>query len=233
MSKKSVTVAIDGPAAAGKSTIGKGVARALRCRYLDTGLMYRAVTFLALESGTDLSDGAALQTLTENTVFDLTAVPGEYLLVNGTAMRGQLRRPEVDGAVSQVSAHPEVRAVLVARQRELAAHGCIVMVGRDIGTVVLPTASVKLWVTASPRTRALRRNRERDGQHLEEMVQREMARILERDRVDSGRAVSPLRQAADAIVVETDGISPDVAIARAVAVVRGALHPEADPSPTE
>jgi CMP/dCMP kinase len=224
-------IAIDGPAAAGKSTIGRQIAVRLGCRYLDTGLMYRAVTLLALQRGIDPGDAAGLTGIAAETSFDVFRTADDRLLVDGTPMRDDLRTPLVDASVSVVSAHPEVREVLVEHQRRLARHGCIVMVGRDIGTVVLPDAPVKLWVTASPRTRAERRNHERIEPHDERTIQQEMARIVERDRTDSTRAASPLRQADDAIVVETDGETPEQTVHRAVELVKRRLRELSGPDP--
>jgi cytidylate kinase len=224
VNEQSFSVAIDGPAAAGKSTVGRAVAEALGCRYLDTGLMYRAVTLLGHRNGIDPANGEALTRLAERTRFDLAPDSDDFLVVNGVPMRDELRTPAVDAAVSAVSAHPELRHVLVGHQRQLAASGCIVMVGRDIGTVVLPDAPVKIWVTASARTRAERRNRERADPHDERAIEREMRRIEERDRIDSTRPVSPLRQADDAIVVETDDETPPQTVARTVSLVRVRLH---------
>jgi cytidylate kinase len=217
-------VAIDGPAAAGKSTIGRQLAQRLGCRYLDTGLMYRAVTLLAVQRGVDAGDGPGLSQIATQTSFDVFPTADDRLIIDGTPMRDELRTPVVDAGVSAVSAHPEVRRVLVEHQRSLARHGCIVMVGRDIGTVVLPDAPVKLWVTASPRTRAERRNHERSEPHDERSIQLEMARIIERDRIDSTRAASPLRQADDAIVVKTDGETPEQTVHRAVELVERRLR---------
>lgn len=214
-----VAIAIDGPAAAGKSTVGRGVARRLDCRYLDTGLMYRAITYLALRAGISVHDGASLARLARTATFQLPEGVQESLVVNGTALRDELRTPRVDEAVSAVSGYPDVRKVLVECQREMARKHCIVMVGRDIGTVVLPHADAKLWVTASPRTRALRRNREHlsmaDGPTLEY----ELRRISERDLRDSTRPVSPLRQADDAIVLETDDLDAEEAVDLAVNLI--------------
>jgi cytidylate kinase len=207
--RNSKTIAIDGPAAAGKTTVGRKVAQRLGCRYLDTGLMYRAVTLLALQQSVAIGDEPALAHLARVTEFTLPPGPEEFLVVNGQPMLKELRTSDVDAAVSEVSAHPGVRQVLVQRQRELARDGCIVMVGRDIGTVVLPDADAKFWVTASARTRAVRRNLERSSSHEDDDIMVEMEQIIARDAHDSERPVSPLRQAGDAIVLETDDLSPD------------------------
>jgi cytidylate kinase len=214
-------IAIDGPAGAGKSTVGLGLSRALGCPHLDTGLMYRAVTWLALECRLPLSDAAALGSLARSTSFALgPGVPGR-LQVNGRPADEALRSARVDAAVSEVSAIREVREALLARQRELAYDRCIVVVGRDIGTRVLPHAPVKLWVTASAEERARRRLAEQGGEASEEEM---VLRIRARDRYDATRAVSPLRRASDAVVIETDRLSPEQALATALAVVRARLE---------
>jgi cytidylate kinase len=219
-----VAIAIDGPAAAGKSTVGRGVARRLDCRYLDTGLMYRAITYLALQAGLSVDDGAALARLARTATFQLPEGVQESLVVNGTPLRDELRARRVDEAVSAVSVYPEVRKVLVECQREMARKHCIVMVGRDIGTVVLPHADAKLWVTASPRTRALRRNREHLSMDDGPTLENELRRISERDLRDSTRPVSPLRQADDAIVLETDDLDAEEAVDLAVNLIMQRLE---------
>ena len=218
------SIAIDGPAAAGKSTVGKGVAEALGFRYLDTGLMHRAVTYLGLSQGIDPTNGPPLADVARTTRFGPVRDLGEGVLVDGRRMNEELRTTEVEAAVSTVSAHPEVRRALVERQREIARGGGIVMVGRDIGTVVLPNADAKLWVTASAQTRATRRRHERSEDDVGGDTQLELSRIRARDSRDSGRKVSPLRQADDAIVLETDGLTPEETVRRAVLLVENKLQ---------
>jgi len=199
-----IQIAIDGPAAAGKSTVGSALAAALDCRYLDTGLMYRALTWLALERNMAPSDDRELAGLARQMAFSLSPHRTGALCMNGKPLGDELRASRIDLLVSRVASYPGVRAVLVEQQRRLAAEGCIVLVGRDIGTVVLPAARVKLWISASAEERAARRVREglSDGDIVDEL-----ARIRGRDATDTGRAVSPLRQADDAIVIETDRMS--------------------------
>jgi len=206
-------VAIDGPAGAGKSTVGRGVAAALRCRYLDTGLMYRAVTWLALRTGVPASDGRRLGAIAMQYGFDGDTEPADSLRVDGESLREELRTPEVDALVSEVSAHPQVREALVGKQRAFAEGSCAVVVGRDIGTTVLPRAQVKLWVTASQAERARRRLAERpNGRDLAAM----QTLIRGRDQFDKSRPVSPLRQADDAIVLDTEGLSADQTVEAAL-----------------
>lgn len=207
-------MAVDGPAGAGKSTIGKGLAQALGCPYLDTGLMYRAVTREALERGVPVSDGEALAALASSLSFTL-GTPVEGLLINGEIPGGEIRTAAVDAAVSEVSAHPEVREVLVQRQRTLASGRSIVMIGRDIGTVVLPNATIKFWVTASPEERARRRAME-EPSGLEPVM---LEAIRVRDQKDAGRIISPLLQPPDAVVIATDTLTPREALDRALQAI--------------
>jgi cytidylate kinase len=216
------SIAIDGPAGAGKSTVGRGLAEALDCPYLDTGLMYRAVTLRALQQEVALSDARRLREIAQSLRFRLENGSQSGLVVDDERAGGELRTPQVDAAVSEVSAHPEVRQVMVARQREMASGRSVVMVGRDIGTVVLPDAPVKLWVTASEEERARRRQAEHLAASIETPEQ-VLAEIRARDRHDSGRSVSPLRQAPDAAVIETDKLTPEEALERALDVVSSYL----------
>lgn len=197
-----VVVAIDGPAGAGKSTVGKALAEQLGVEYLDTGAMYRAITFAALTRGVvegDLDEIAAMAPDVEITIED------GRVTVDGVDATSAIRGREVTEAVSQVSANPTVRQVLVERQRAwVAAHGGGVVEGRDIGTVVFPDADLKLYITASPRVRAERRVRELGGD-----VADVEASIIKRDRVDSSRSHSPLTEADDAITVDTTGMTID------------------------
>lgn len=224
-----IQVAIDGPAGAGKSTVGAGLAALLGCPYLDTGLMYRAVTWRALSEYVDLDDGAAVARLAAETAFDLDAHDVGVLRVDGQPSGSMLRSAEVDSAVSLVSSYPEVRSLLVDRQRTLADAQCLVMVGRDIGTVVLPHAPVKLWVTASAEERGRRRLAEQrvGTQHLSDAQM--AARISERDRLDASRAAGPLRRAPDAVDIETDRLTPDEALEQAANAVRAAVDRRLSP----
>lgn len=197
-----LVIAIDGPAGAGKSTVGRALAHRLSLAYLDTGAMYRAMTFAALQRGVvegDLDDVAAMAPLVELDVHDTTVV------VDGIDATEAIRGREVTEAVSQIAANPAVRAVLVDRQREwVAERGGGVVEGRDIGSVVFPDAGLKLYITASPRVRAERRVREIGGN-----VDDVEASIIARDRKDSTRDHSPLTEADDAITVDTTGLSID------------------------
>jgi cytidylate kinase len=201
-SDERVVIAIDGPAGAGKSTVGRALARRLDLGYLDTGAMYRGMTFAALRRGVvegDLDEVAAMAPAVDIAVEDGTVT------VDGVDATTAIRGREVTEAVSQIAANPAVRKVLVDRQRSwVERHGGGVVEGRDIGTVVFPDADLKLYITASPRVRAERRVRELGG----DVVDVELS-IITRDRVDSSRTHSPLSEADDAVVVDTTGMSID------------------------
>jgi CMP/dCMP kinase len=215
-------IAIDGPAGAGKSTVGEQLAKRLRCLYLDTGMMYRAVTSRALAEGIDTADQQRLTDLARSTCFDFDPI-SQRLTIGGVSPSGELRTPGVDAAVSEVSAHPNLRAQMVRRQRELATGRSMIMIGRDIGTVVLPQAPVKLWISASPEERAHRRQREiPEGEAVSETVDI-MQQLTRRDAVDATRAASPLLRATDAVGIETDGMTASDVVEVALEIVRSAL----------
>jgi len=212
-------IAVDGPAGAGKSSASRALARRLGFGYVDTGAMYRAVGVLAAERGIDPDDAAALGRLVAALDFEL-ARDGERLLVGGRDLSAAIRRPEAGGLASRVSTQPVVRQLLVALQRALGAAGGVVMEGRDIGTVVFPDARVKLYLTADPATRAARRAAELRAAAAtvdEAALARELA---ERDRRDAGRAHSPLRPAADAVVLDTTALTLEDVVEAMERVVR-------------
>jgi cytidylate kinase len=199
-------IAVDGPSGAGKSTVGYALAERIGATFVDTGLMYRALTLAALERGIDLDDQAALGDLAMTVRIAVErARPDqtdrlETVLLDGRDVTRDVRHPEVDRAVSAVSRHPEVRAAMLSVQREAAARSDTVMVGRDIGTVVLPDATLKVYLTAPPEVRARRRAAEMGRT---DRIADYLAEILVRDAADAGRAVAPLRQADDAMVLDT------------------------------
>ena len=202
-------VAIDGPAASGKSSVGAAVARRLGFAFLDTGLMYRAATLAAMERGIETSDAAALGEMVESLRMSLD---GDRLIVDGEDVTDRLRSAAVDRDAPAVSAHPEVRRALVRRQRRLGEGGAVVMVGRDIGAVVLPDARLKIYLDASAETRARRRFAERQASGAPDAdLARELRETIRRDRLDSERADSPLKPAPDAVIIDTDAMTADEA----------------------
>jgi cytidylate kinase len=214
-------IAIDGPAASGKSAVGVAVARRIGARFFDTGAMYRAVTWLALERRVDVTDAVALATLVESAEINVaegTSTPGEAtaVVVDGADATTHLRDADVEANVSLVSRVPDVRRALVRIQRALATAGGVVMAGRDIGTVVLPDADVKVYLDASREVRARRRVEQvtASGGHIAyDEVLEEMAR---RDGIDSSRETSPLTAAPDAVIINTDTLTIDEVVKRIV-----------------
>ncbi|MEA2433194.1 MAG: CMP/dCMP kinase [Actinomycetota bacterium] len=212
-------VAIDGPAGAGKSTVARAVASRLGYSYLDTGALYRAVALAAIERGIDPEDGRALADVT--TELDVALSEG-IVTLDGKDVTERVRDPDVTQIVSTVSAHPLVRRALLERQRALAATGDVVMEGRDIGSTVLPDADVKIYLTASPDERALRRA-EQEGLATDEAslaVLKES--IAERDEADATRDVSPLIRASGAELLDTSDLSIDEVVDRIVEAVQRA-----------
>jgi cytidylate kinase len=220
------TVAIDGPSGAGKSTIGHSLAQRIDATFVDTGLMYRALTLAALEHAVALHDGPALAELAQRSSIEVERPRPdqtdrlETVLLDGRDVTIDVRTPEVDRAVSAVSRHPEVRDAMLDVQRSSATRGDVVMVGRDIGTVVLPNATLKVFLDAAPEVRAARRAAEMDAP---DRVDEYLAEIVRRDRADASRPTAPLRIPVGALVLDTGrlGVSECVtAIADALASVR-------------
>jgi cytidylate kinase len=207
-------IAIDGPAASGKSTLGRRLADALGYLFFDTGLMYRAVTWLALQRGINISDEASVTALAEKMQIDVRPASksdgrASDVVLEGRDITWETRLPEVDANVSAVAAYRGVRQAMSEQQRRIGRRGNVVMVGRDIGTVVLPEADLKIYLDASTRERARRRheeNRERGSSSDYDDI---FSQVKERDRIDSTRDVAPLRAAADAVVIDSDKLSAD------------------------
>lgn len=212
-------VAIDGPAGTGKSSVSRGLARALGARYLDTGAMYRIVTLGVLRSGVPLDDPAAVAAV--EVPVSVGYDPGEDRAYLGDEdVSSEIRGDQVTGAVSAVSAVPQVRARLVALQRELASGtGNVVVEGRDIGTVVLPDADIKIFLTASAETRARRRNDQNVAAGAADDYEGVLADVRRRDHLDSTRATSPLRAADDALVVDTSEMTQNEVVAHLLDLV--------------
>jgi cytidylate kinase len=225
-------VALDGPSGSGKSTVARGVARRLGWRYVDTGATYRAVTLAVLRAGTDPADTAAVLDVARRSEVRLSTDPDRpEVLLDGTDVSTEIRGAAVTAAVSAVSAVPEVRSLLVALQRGLAGTQGAVVEGRDIGSVVLPTAAVKAYLDASPEERARRRAADRDAgvtstsgtsavaddAVLRRAVAADLAR---RDALDSGRTASPLTVADGAVVIDSSGLDADAVVERVLDLVR-------------
>ncbi len=204
-------VAVDGPSGSGKSTVSRRLAAALGAQYLDTGAMYRAVTWAALDSGIDPQDAEAVAKVAGEIDLEVGTDPdAPYTRVGGTPVDRAIRGPEVTAAVSAVAAVPWVRQLLVAQQRKIiGAAGRVVVEGRDIGTVVAPDADLKVYLTASPDARARRRSAETAAD-----LSATAADLDRRDRLDSTRAADPLQQAADAVVLDTTELGIDQVVAR-------------------
>ena len=202
--ERTVIVAIDGPAGAGKSSVARGLAARLGFHYLDTGAMYRALTWLALHEGVALDDGPGLEALAQ--AHQVTFGDADTVEIAGEDVTTRIREPEIDAAVPVVARHPEVREVMRARQRELGRSGDSVIEGRDIGVVVVPDAEVKVWLVADPAVRARRRHLERDGLAIEELAE-ELRRRDERDAINTHRAE-------DAVEVDTTELSLDEVVDR-------------------
>ena len=214
-------IAIDGPVAAGKTAVGRELARNLGFAYHDTGIMYRAITWLALHSGIPVEDQTSLGELARANPVGLVGDEGDRVSVSGHSLGPELRDSSVEENVSVVSKAPPVRRELVAQQRRIASQGKIVMIGRDIGTVVLPDADLKVYLTASAENRAQRRWLEmRDrGQPVE--LETVMSQTLARDEIDSNREDSPLKPARDAWELNTDGLDIEQVVRKIIARCEG------------
>ena len=201
-------IAVDGPSGSGKSTLSKAVARERGWRYLDTGAMYRAVALAVLERGVDPADSDKVAALARELRLDPATDPdAPGLRLDGVDVTEAVRGPEVTAAVSLVAAVPAVRELLVARQREIAASGGIVVEGRDIGSVVLPQAGLKVWLTADHEERARRRSAEYAASGVSTSVEQEKGALARRDQLDSARTTSPALPAPDAFEVDSTSSS--------------------------
>jgi cytidylate kinase len=216
-------VALDGPGSSGKSSVGAAAASELGYRFCDTGLLYRAVTWLAEDRGVEVDDPVDLSGLVDEVYLSPDA-DGRLsrVLVDGIDHTEEVRGPAVDAAVSAVSAVPEVRAALLARQRSIASDGSIIMAGRDIGTIVLPDADLKLFLDASVEERARRRTEERGLDPAGADAEAVLVALRRRDDLDKNRPIAPLRPAADARIISTDGNRFEDTVAAVVNAIRDA-----------
>lgn len=218
-------IAIDGPAASGKSTLGLKLARALGYLFFDTGVMYRAVTWLALKLDIDVREETRVTALAEQTQIDVAPASKEDgrvcdILIAGQDITWETRLPEVDANVSVVSAYAGVRTALSQQQRRIGRQGRVVMVGRDIGTVVLPEADLKIYLDASAEERAERRFHEMRARGARVEYEDVLAKVLERDRIDSTRDVAPLKAAADAVTIDSNEMNAEQVFQKVLALCK-------------
>ena len=221
---RKLVIAIDGPAGSGKSTIAARLAKKLGYVNLESGAMYRALAFKALEQNVSLDDAEALRALASNTVIELQPQPeGNRVLLDGRDVSQRIRQSDVTLAASRVSMHPPVREIMVSRQREMGAKGGVVMEGRDIGTAVFPSADVKVFLDADARVRAERRVAQ-NGTLTPQEAQRTIEDLVARDQRDRTRAVSPLVPAAEAVILDSTDLSIDDAVSRVERLVNSKLE---------
>ena len=218
-------IAIDGPAASGKSTLAEKLAHGLGYLYFDTGIMYRAITWVASQRGVAVEDETTVTKLAETVAIDVRPPSvddgrGYDVLVGGKDITWEIRRPEVDAIVSVVSAYPGVRRALSAQQRRIGMRGKVVMVGRDIGTVVLPEADLKIYLDASVEERARRRYVELQARGENAKLEDILEAMRMRDQIDSTRDVAPLRPASDAVLIDSDNLDLDQVLAQVERLVR-------------
>ncbi len=222
MLKKTISVAIDGPSGAGKSTMAKKLAAQLEFLYVDTGAIYRTVAVAAHRKGVQPEDAGAVAALLGELDIGLKYDEDglQHMLLNGEDVTKEIRLPEVSMLTSRISALPAVRDFLLAQQRRLAQEHDVVMDGRDIGTVVLPQATVKIFLTASPEERARRRWAELESRGTPQPYDEVLADMRRRDENDRNRAVAPLKQAEDAVLVDTTALDPEESLERLTAAVK-------------
>ncbi len=218
-------IAIDGPAASGKSTLGRKLADSMGYLFFDTGVMYRAVTWGALQRGLKIGDEAAVTHLAETAQIDVRPPSQEDgracdVLLDGVDITWETRRPDVEANVSPVSAYRDVRKALASQQRRIGLRGRVIMVGRDIGTVVLPEADLKIYLDASAEERARRRHKEIIQRGEQADYEQVLAGVRGRDAIDSTRAFSPLRAAEDAVILDSDNMDADQVFAKVQALCR-------------
>ncbi len=220
MPERGPLVAIDGRSGAGKSTVARGVARRLGFRYVDTGAMYRSVALAALRRNVELTDAEALERLANSLAIEMHPEADDHVVLDGEDVTEAIRTPEVSTAASLVSTVSGVRAAMVARQRSLVEGGRLVMEGRDIGTVVIPDAEVKVFLDASVEARAARRHAELRSRGVQADLEEVQRQEAARDRRDETRSISPLRPAANAVVIDTTGRVAEAIIDEIVRLVR-------------
>ncbi len=219
-----IQIAIDGPGGAGKSTVAKALAKSLGIVYVDTGALYRTVGVAALARSLDTKDAAALAALLPEIEIDVRFEDGvQSVYLNGENLGDRIRTPEASMAASNVSAIPAVRAFLLDTQRQIAARNHVVMDGRDIGTVILPDAPVKIFMTASPQARAKRRTLELREKGMEVNYEDVLREMNERDAQDSGRAIAPAIPAADAVLLDNSDLDIDGTVGAVIVIMKQKL----------
>ncbi len=224
MSENFVSVAIDGPVGAGKSTIARTAAQRLGFIYADTGALYRAVGLYCLRNGADLGDKSAIAAAVGGIKPEIRLCEGvQHVYLNGEDVSAQIRLPEVSMAASAVSSVPEVRAALLEMQRDIARKNSVIMDGRDIGTVVLPNAKVKIFLTAAPEIRARRRFDELCAKGSAVTFEEVLRDLNERDYNDSHRAAAPLKQAEDAVLADTSGLDFEQSVELVCGIIKERL----------
>jgi len=223
----SFNIAIDGPAGAGKSTIARRAAAEMGFIYVDTGALYRSVAYYCITNGADLNVPESIEKLLPGITPELRFIDGvQHVFVNGSDVSDKIRTPEVSMAASKVSAIPAVRAFLFDLQRKIAAENNVIMDGRDIGTVVLPNAQLKIFLTASPEARADRRFAELKNKENAPSYEQVLADIIKRDHDDSTRAIAPLKQAEDAVLLDTTSLDLEQSVKAVMDLVKKAVAKE-------
>lgn len=222
--KEYVNIAIDGPAGAGKSTISRLLAGNFGYVYVDTGALYRSIGLSSLKNGVDTADEQGVVNLLSKISLELKFENGsQHVYLNGEDVSSLIRSPEVSMAASKVSSYPEVRGFLLGLQKDIASKNNVVMDGRDIGTVVLPNAKIKIFLTASPEDRAKRRYEEMLARGEKAEYEKVLADIIKRDKADSGRKIAPLKPADDAIKIDTTGFELEKSVQKITSVVEDLL----------
>jgi cytidylate kinase len=219
-------IALDGPAASGKTTVGRMLAAKLGYLFFDTGVMYRAVALAAYQNGVNPAEEAAVSELAESISIDVlpSAEKDErtsLVVLDGDDVSWAVREPVVDASVAQVSAFARVRAAMVAQQRKVGLRGKVVMIGRDVGTVVLPEADLKIYLDAKLEERSRRRFLELESRGGDQTLEEVQAGLARRDGIDSGRSPSPLRPAEDAVVIDTTALTPEAVLEQIGLLVEG------------
>jgi cytidylate kinase len=220
----SSTIAIDGPAASGKSTLGKQVADKLGYLYFDTGVMYRAITWVALHNKVDIEDENKVTCLAQTTILDIQSPSRDDgrqcdILADGVDITWEIRTPEVDRNVSLVSSYTGVREALTHQQRKIGERGQVVMMGRDIGTVVLPDADLKIYLDASPEVRAQRRHTEILERGEDSDQDQVLDGMYKRDKFDSTRKIAPLKPASDAVIIRSDNLNEEQVLEQVLSLI--------------